>query len=226
MTVKEKLIEYIRSTYQPLAIVLHGSRANGNALEHSDYDFLIFTDRDVDPYRDVQFGANFEIKQVILPVTRENIKNKVSFFFRKENVEIVFDPDNIVPALLDLNESVLKEGNRWEEKDRIARFAFLMSSLDGITDYANDPLKVFAKKAEFYERAIPAWFRFLHSEFKPSDYLALPRIANEDPLFFEMINSFVTSDAGNSVLIGKRIVRHLFPDLYQEKIEKFNKGEV
>ena len=55
---KEKLVEYLKEKYNPVAIVLHGSRANGNAREHSDWDFVVFTTSDMNPYREVVFGTN------------------------------------------------------------------------------------------------------------------------------------------------------------------------
>ncbi len=52
---KEKLIEFIKEKYKPVAIVLHGSRVNGYSREHSDWDFVIFTKENVNPHRDIQF---------------------------------------------------------------------------------------------------------------------------------------------------------------------------
>lgn len=208
---KEKLVEYLKEKYNPVAIVLHGSRANGNAREHSDWDFIIFTREKVHAYRDIQFGANFEIKQVILPVT--DLWSSLGFLFRKENTEILYDPENIVPQLLDSNEAVLEQGNKFTNEDRAARYSFLMSSLDGMTDYKDNDLAFFRNKADFYDRAVPAWFRFKYEEFRPSDYVALPRIKRDDPEFYELLEMFVTGSHEESIRSGRRITELLFPDL-------------
>jgi len=208
---KERLVEYIKEKYHPVAIVLHGSRANGNAREHSDWDFLIFTKSDLDPYREIVFGTNIEIKQVLLPV--KDIENVFGFLFRKENIEVLYDPENIVPDLLNSNEKFLKKGNSFSEEDRLARYSFLMSSIDGMKDSIDDKMLVFRKKADFYDRAVPAWFRFKHREFKPSDYEALPRIKKDDPEFYELLETFVKGDTTESIKSAEKITQLLFSDL-------------
>ncbi|MDE2030900.1 MAG: nucleotidyltransferase domain-containing protein [Patescibacteria group bacterium] len=210
---EEQLTNYIKEKYNPLAIVLHGSRANGYAKEHSDWDFLIFTYKDVNPARDIKFGANFEIKQVILPLSDNKIKEGLGFLFRTENIKILYDKDSIVPALLTKNEIVIEKGDTFNEVDKRARCAFLKSSLDSIEDYKNNELIVFSKKAIFYNKVVPTWFRFLHNEFKPSDYLALPRIKSDDPEFYKLLEEFIDADAEQSILIGNKMINHIFSDL-------------
>ncbi len=210
---KEKLIEYIKGKYNPVAIVLHGSRANGNAKEHSDWDFLIFTKSDTDPYREVVFGANIEIKQALLPISDSEVSRAFGYYFRKENTETLFDPENIVEDFLAKNEEVLAKGNNFDEKDISARYAFLKYDIDGMRDYRDDRIAVFNRKADFYNRAAPAWFRFKHKEFKPSDYIALPRIKKEDPEFYKLLETFVNGSVDDSIESGEKIIRLLFPDL-------------
>ncbi len=115
--------------------------------------------------------------------------------------------------LIKRSAEVLKKGNKFGEVSKRARYAFLRSALDGMSDYADNSIIFFSKKSDFYDRAVPAWFRFLHQEFKPSDYLALPRINREDPEFFMLLQNFVDSDALGSIKIGKEILEHLFPDI-------------
>jgi predicted nucleotidyltransferase len=213
---KEQLTSYLKEKYNPVAIVLHGSRANSNAQEHSDWDFVIFSRNEVETHREIVLGADVEVKNIIVPIPDEKIGKRLGFFFRKENIETLYDPENIVPDLLEKNEHILEGGNKFTEAERIARFAFLTSSINRIRDNLDNPLVVFAKKAEFYDRAIPAWFRFLHKEFRPSDYIALPRIKSEDPNFYELLERFIQADSLESVEYGEKIIEHLFPDLKNE----------
>jgi predicted nucleotidyltransferase len=211
---KEKLIQFIKDKYDPVAIILHGSRANGHERAHSDWDFIIFTKSNVNPHRDIQFGENFEIKQVILPASDDELqKDSLAFLLRNENQDVVYDPEGITPDLLTRSEEILKKGNNFGEVSRRARFAFLKSALDGMKDYKDNPMIFFSKKFDFYDRAVPAWFRFLHKEFKPSDYLALPRINHDDPEFFNMLENFVRSSPEESIVLGQDIIDHLFPDI-------------
>lgn len=43
MTIDD-IVSYLRTTYCPKAIILHGSRARGDAFEQSDYDLALITE--------------------------------------------------------------------------------------------------------------------------------------------------------------------------------------
>lgn len=44
MTKTETILRYLQETYQPRAIIVYGSFADGSAGEHSDFDALVITD--------------------------------------------------------------------------------------------------------------------------------------------------------------------------------------
>jgi predicted nucleotidyltransferase len=214
MEIEQKLVEYLKKKYNPTALVLHGSRANGYAREHSDWDFIMFTKQDTKPLtREIVFGANIELKQVLLPVPEDKF---LGFFFRTENTKILHDPESVAISLLNINDTKVKEGNRFTTDDRTKRYAFLSSALDGIRDYSDKPLNLFDKKIDFYTRAIDSWFRFIKNEFEPSHYIAFPRINEEDSDFYELISHFVSmTDANDLIRTGEEIISKLFPDLSQ-----------
>ncbi|MBA3813811.1 MAG: nucleotidyltransferase domain-containing protein [Alphaproteobacteria bacterium] len=41
---QDNIISYLRAKYNPNAILLHGSRARGDAVENSDYDLVLITE--------------------------------------------------------------------------------------------------------------------------------------------------------------------------------------
>jgi predicted nucleotidyltransferase len=209
---EDRLVEYLKEKYNLVAIVLHGSRANGMSKEHSDWDFVIFTKSDVKPVtREIINDSNIEVKQIILPVLVDVF---LGFFFRTDNIKILYDPESIAKNLLILNEQIIKEGNKFEEVDKSKRYTFLVSALDGIGDYADDPLIMFDKKIDFYTRIVESWFRFSKHEFEPSHYFAFPKIKKDDFEFYTLIESFVTAHNSKELMeIGKQILHHLFPDL-------------
>lgn len=211
MNTEEELTSYLLEKYDPVALVLHGSRANGWSREHSDWDFVLFTNKDAKPLtREIVFGANIELKQIILPVPEGKF---LGFFFRTENTKILHDPEGIAEKLIKLNDGIVQMGNNYTAEDRIKRYAFLCSALDGIVDYADEPMNMFDKKIDFYTRAVDSWFRFFKNEFEPSHYIAFPRIKEDDPEYFSLIEDFIyKTDADSLVLIGEQIIHKLFPD--------------
>jgi len=78
MDIEQKLVDYLKAKYSPLAILIHGSRASGFAREHSDWDFAILVDKDTQVDREIIDGANIEVR-VIYSVA------KSMYNFRYEN---------------------------------------------------------------------------------------------------------------------------------------------
>jgi predicted nucleotidyltransferase len=209
---QEKLVSYLKEKYNPVSIILHGSRTNGMARERSDWDFVILVKQELEIIsREILFDANMELKQIVVPVSKDSF---LGFFLRSENVNILYDPESIAEDLIKSNDLKVREGNRFQQSDRIKRYAFLSSALDGIADYSDSPLIFFDKKIDFYTRIVESWFRFFKNEFEPSHYYAFPRIQNEDPEFYQLIENFVnTTDSKSLILIGKKILGRLFPDI-------------
>ncbi len=210
-SIEEKLVEHIKEKYNPLSIVLHGSRANGSAREHSDWDFLIITEKDMNTHGELLEGSKIDYHQLIHPIPEGK---GLSFMYRPENVKILFDTNDIAKEFIMNSDEFVTKGNQFTEVERKSRHAFLTSALNGIQDYGDNSLIMFDKKIDFYTRALPSWFRFLKKEYMPSGYIAFPRIEKEDIEFHSLIQQFVCeNDSVELVKIGNKILIILFPDL-------------
>jgi predicted nucleotidyltransferase len=211
----EQVTAYIVDTYKPRAIILHGSRANGMAKEHSDWDILLITDSGAKPQREIVFGANLEYSEIRLPILEDK---EYPFQYRTENSKVLYDPENITEKLLAKIDALYQKGKSFTEKDRIARRSYLLSSLDGIADYADNPLIMFDKKTDFYTRINLSWYQFMKKEYCPSPYIAYPRIQKDDPEFYTLIQGFVAASTSTELIaIGNKIVEKLFPDLVSDQ---------
>jgi len=207
--IQDRLVSHLKEKYNPVAIVLHGSRANGMAREHSDWDFVLFVNQEGKIIgREIVEDANIEVKQILLPIAGDKF---LGFYFRPENVNILYDPESVAQKILQSNNEIVKRGNQFNEVDKASRHAFLRSALEGMLDYASDPLVLFDKKLDFYSRIIPTWFRFIKREFEPSHYYAYPQIQKEDPEFYALIQEFVqATDGADLVSLGNRMLNLLF----------------
>lgn len=207
---EQKLTEYIKEK-GAMAIVLHGSRANGMAKEHSDWDIAVFADKKLDLHRDIIFGANVEYKQFIMPLPEGET---LPFAIRSENTKILFDTNSLAKNLILENDIQVAKGNNFTETNRKGRYTFFRSVLDGINDYRDNPLILFDKKIDFYRRIVESWHVFLRKEFQPSGYIAFPRIEKEDPEFYKLIQDFVKAENADELIrVGTEIVKRLFPDM-------------
>lgn len=182
---EERLIQYLKEKYNPRAILLHGSRASGNAREHSDWDFAIFVDKEIEGEREIFLGANIEIKVIVYPIA--HIKELVPTL-RKQNTKVLYDPENICPSIIEEVTVLFEKGREPDnEIERSGHSAWMRSHIDGMIDYEDEHLAFFRKLGEFYVRSIMYWFRFLHNEYMPQVYESIPRIKKDDPEYFTLL---------------------------------------
>lgn len=215
--IEEQITTYLKDTFSPIAIVLHGSRACGMAQEHSDWDIVLFmSQKNSAVGRDIVHGANIELKQIVYPLAPQEF---LGYFFRTENTKVLYDPQGIVPEILASHDTKIQEGNNFDERDLKARYAFLKSSIDGMRDYTNHPMICFDKKIDFYTRVTGAWFRFVKKEYEPSHYRAFPYMQKEDPEFFALLQKFVAETDGLKLVeLGERMVERLFADKIHQQL--------
>ena len=72
---QQKIVEILREKYNPIAILLHGSRAVGKARSHSDWDIIMII-RDQIPrrqYRESIDGEDVEWKAFNIPKENDSI---------------------------------------------------------------------------------------------------------------------------------------------------------
>jgi len=185
MNQEQKLTQYILNKYSPRAILIHGSRANGYAREHSDWDFVILVDKDTEVLREIVDGANIEIRVMKLPFNSESIDKWL--IFRGDNVKVVFDPDNLSPDIINRVTEYYKKPIPLRADDISAHNAWYRSHLDGMIDYKDEQEAFFRKLGELYTRSIMYWFEYLHNTYMPQVYLSLPRIKEEDPEYYKLL---------------------------------------
>lgn len=186
MNIEKNLIDHLIQKYNPLAILIHGSRATEFAREHSDWDFAILVDKNVEGEREIVDGQNIEIRVLVLPFDENKIGDRW-MVAREGNVKVVYDPDNLFKDIIKKITSSYNQPLVNSEVDIIGHKAWYRSQLDGMIDYQNEQEAFFRKLGELYLRTIKYWFNFLHNTYMPQVYLSLPRIEKEDPEYFKLI---------------------------------------
>jgi len=207
---EKQLTDHLLEKYQPIAILLHGSRASGYAREHSDWDFAIIVDKDTQAKREIIDGANVEIQVLKLPFRQEDIEKKW-LELRSDNVKITHDPQNICPNIIEKVTKYYAKPMEWTDGEIFGHKAWYRSHLDGMSDYQNDNEMFFRKLGELYTRSIMYWFHFLHNTYMPQVYLSLPRIEKEDPDHYALLK-ILASNASNEEKIqaGEAIYKRIW----------------
>jgi predicted nucleotidyltransferase len=186
MEIEQKLVQHLVQKYNPRAMLIHGSRAEGFAREHSDWDFAIFVDKEIEGDREIIEGQNVEVRVLVLPFDENKIGDRW-LVVREGNIKVVYDPENILEGIIEKVTTYYNQPLIHTEADISGHRAWYRSQLDGMIDYQNEQEAFFRKLAELYMRTIRYWFNFKHNTYMPQVYLSLPRIEKEDPEHFKLL---------------------------------------
>lgn len=183
--IEQELTDYIIKKYNPIAVLLHGSRASGNAREHSDWDFAIFVTEKIIANREIIKNQNIEIMVLVLPVP-DTIDSQW-IVLRQGNVKVLYDPQNKATEIIEKVTEFYKIPRDFSEGEFHGHGAWFRSQLDGMIDYQNEQEAFFRKLSELYPRVIMYWFHFIKNTYMPQVYYSLPILETEDPDYFNYL---------------------------------------
>jgi len=200
---EEKIVAYLRETYDPVAIILHGSRASGHARAHSDWDFALLYNVHVDlpdNGRAEELGENIEFTHHQLPVT-DVIKE---FSVKLQNARVVYENGTVGTELLPL---------AWTSDEKRSHSLWVQGRIDGMTDTVDEPLVFEKYAADFYSRITNYWYWAIHDKYPKPIYLALQEIAEKDPEYFTYIEKFVHGSNKEKVIQAENISQKCFCEI-------------
>lgn len=213
MNQEQQLTEYILKKYNPVAILIHGSRASGYAREHSDWDFAILVDKDTEVEREIIDGANLEIRVLKLPFMEDKIINDKWLALRNANIKVMYDPQDLTAPIIDKVTEYYSRPIKWTSSDIFGHKAWYRSHIDGMADYQNEHLAFYRKLGELYTRSIMYWFHYLHNAYMPQVYLSLPRIQKEDPEYYELLKILAGNGTNQEKIdTAEQIYRRIWKD--------------
>lgn len=212
---RDDITEYLKEKYEPSAIILHGSRANNMARDHSDWDFILLYESTENPgsFREKINDQNVEIQSAQLPV--EDILDV--FGNKLQYAKALYEKGDEGTELLKRAKELYQRGFVWPETWPNGVDLWMQGRIGGMEDNMKDPLLFYRYFSQFYPRAISDWFRVLHREYSKPEYLALPEISRRDPEYYKLLIRLVSSDASLSdkVETARNIHTRLFKGSYE-----------
>lgn len=94
----ESIINYIKSQYSPLGIILYGSYANGTNGPNSDFDALVIS-RQRDPFHDTTVVDGVRLDVFVYPVSYFEAEYDRGAFVQIADGRIVMDTDHVAKDL-------------------------------------------------------------------------------------------------------------------------------
>lgn len=210
MNQEDTIIVHLQKKYDPVAIVLAGSRVSGTFSELSDWDLYVFTNQEFKPGFEELNGQTLDISVIPYPIDE-------AFIF-----DTRFHPEQHLKILLDNTDGWLQEAVIRTQKayaagplplspEEISRIKKVMSRyIDKSENRKHIYGVVFFYLGIFYEMALRLWFQ-TKQQWPLSPHEALPHIENEDQHFYGQLNELACSkDTDRQINSARKIYDILF----------------
>lgn len=207
---QEIIIEHLKETYKPEAIILHGSRARGKEREHSDWDFIFLykSPNQGRNGREMFNNQNIEFSSYVIPVN--DIEKE--FSIKLQGAKVVYEVDTIGTELLQKANAYYEQGIHWSVENFSNHRLWAQGRIDGMRDNIDNSL-IFTKYfTDFYQRVFNYWYWILQNSHSQPVYVAIEEIKERDPDYHVLLKSFASQDTPlkEKVEIAERIKVHLF----------------
>jgi hypothetical protein len=166
---EQKLIDYFKQKHQPLAIILHGSRAVGKEKEHSDWDTFFVLKEPRKIYREIVFGQNCEGANIGYPISDVDLK-KHAWSLRRGNARVLFEVDGIGTEILERCAKITESELPMSKEEWQSWQAWYAARIDSMKDYRDDPVAVTIKIGHIYQTSVVLWFEKHKGHSAPSVY--------------------------------------------------------
>lgn len=201
----ETIVTYLKSKYGPKAILLHGSRARGDAFDTSDYDLALIIQQPGLAKPEFYNGCNLDVSGVS-PTERILTSGQTPIW---PCLVLFDDADGLGGGLAKQTLEAFEKGPLPLEREEFEnRCHFSKRLLQRIQGRGLDPLVRFYYMGNFYERVLRYWCE-LNQKWTMSVYLLQPFIAKEDPVFYQYLKDLWTEDYQNAAL---KLHMHLFKE--------------
>ena len=204
---ESKIIEYIKSEYNPEAILLGGSRMKGKEIEKSDWDLFL-----IGPRKGEKGFVEFEGQRldVVFKPWPDDDKALTIPTGPLWPIKVVFDQsEGRLQKLLERTEAQFMKGPWVLHKELILERMQKMDSWKRkMEKYVTVPMVEFVYAGVFYQIGIQTWFE-VHNMWSQSPAEALPIIEEKDKSFYDMLSAFISSSGSRRVACAEAILERL-----------------
>lgn len=213
MSDEQRIAQYLVEKYNPLAIVLHGSRARGLNRANSDWDLYVFVDREgVVGVSELWNEFSLDVDIVKLPITAADFRNTFLGTLRVTRILYQRTPnDPELTALFTLAERTYAQSAPLSPERYERRKQYLHRLLLRLDGYLDQPELFFFYLACFYEELFVYWYE-VRSEWSEPLYLAWPDIQGRDPEYAELMRKLIgPASPQNKLAAARALKQRLFP---------------
>ena len=215
MKLEQEIVNHLKDKFNPEAIVLVGSRANGEETENSDWDLVLYVTKEHSEASEYFKGQFLDIEFIQLPViSKDHI------------LQTSFAPDTRMKILLDTQHKsmemiVARTLKKYEEgpkplteEERDKRQRRIRRLIEKIESRPDDEGYVFTYVGAVYEFGIRYWFE-LQQKWSQPIYKALPYIKEHDPETYKLLKTIHGNTSSQEKV---KASRSFYEKLFGEKL--------
>ena len=210
-----QLLQIFKDSYQPLAIILHGSQARGDSLPSSDFDVYVVVSnvKEASQKRLREFqGSNLDIEFLSKDEVLEADINEF-FGYNLFDAKILFDTDTIGSHLLSRAHVLYSNGRNLKVDERESREFYYKRALARLRDCVGDPISFEIRFGDLYARLPRYWAELKNNSWGKSIRILEKEIQAKDSFFFEILEQLVEVRREEKVMILEKVYNYLFVDL-------------
>ena len=200
----------MREAFNPVGIIIHGSRAVGRERVHSDWDLcLLFTQEKELPQngRLLWFDQNIEYTCHHVPT----IDIEGQFGVKLQFGRVLFEVNQEATKLLGEAQTLYEQPLGWGTKKE-DHALWMRGRIDGMQDTVDQPLIFERYASDFYARITNYWYLSLYDTNPKPIYIALSDIKEKDPEYFYLIETYVHGTNEEKVVSSEKIYQRCFGD--------------
>ncbi len=187
---EEKLINYLKEKYNPLGIILHGSRSNDSSKKHSDWDFFVLTKDNIKNDRKYEpVAIHGQFLDVVLwhfPVEETYIKKYFAMYL--VTAKLVFCKDSSVSEMFSNAQMLNKQGLILSNEEIKLIKDEIDKSTQRISDLLDDKYGTFfLRSSDLYRTLYNSWWNIKMKKYSIPIYKGMDIIKKEDPEFFKLL---------------------------------------
>ncbi len=208
-------MSFLREKYNPIAVLLHGSRAVGKERPHSDWDIIMLFGGDVPRkgYREEIEGEDVEWKAFVVPEETSSLYEVFDVYL--QFAKVLWEEVDVGTKLLErAKEEYAKGPKPCTEDEKRREKQYFHHKIQGLIDDQDTQYLFFRHLCVLRTQSMRLWFELLNNKFSQPLYLAMPLIQKEDPDFYKNLVSFTAFDTSPAEKIknAEAMLKRLFKE--------------
>ena len=208
MNKQDKIVTYLKDKYDPQALILHGSRAAGQATEHSDWDIFMLDTQQLPSETGCKFGAELDVASKQLPIdTTQDVESQ--FGCQLKQAEVLHDTNGVGKRILELAKALYADGFNATQKEIDDKKNNLRRTYYRLAERSEHIAHLY--RLDFVAYSTRYWYQILQNKWQDNFYFAFPRIKSEDPEYYDNLMTVLEGDDNSEQLASaRRVHKELF----------------